>query len=354
MNKQDILNFFNKYQKIPWTSLKNKNNIYYIELEKLFPDSKSMYEKLYRLKHNIIIRPVCKICGGYVEFKTNVGFRKYCSVSCAQHDDEVKNKSTQTKINKYGDPNWNNQQLRKKTMFDKYGGYYSNPEKCKQTCIKKYGVDNYSQSKLFKIKTNNTWSKKTQNEINSFINKIKNTKKIHFNNSNYNNREKANRTCIIKYGENNFAKTYLFLEKQYITKTKNKSWNKSKEEDLCYELLKEKYPDIIRQYRSKLYPFNCDFYIPSKDLYVEYNGSQYHQDHPFNINNENDIKQLNILKEAANKNNRHKFGKLSQYDTMIYVWTDLDVRKRNIAKQNKLNFIEFWNLDDVNNYINQI
>ena len=39
---------------------------------------------------------------------------------------------------------------------------------------------------------------------------------------------------------------------------------------------------------------------------------------------------------------------------MIYVWTDLDVRKRNIAKQNNLNFIEFWNLTDVNKFIQQI
>ena len=38
---------------------------------------------------------------------------------------------------------------------------------------------------------------------------------------------------------------------------------------------------------------------------------------------------------------------------MIYVWTDLDVRKRNIAKENNLNYIEFWNIEELKNWLNK-
>ena len=44
--------------------------------------------------------------------------------------------------------------------------------------------------------------------------------------------------------------------------------------------------DIIRQYYDKdRYPFNCDFYIKSKDLFIEYQGHPSHGYCPFNRNN---------------------------------------------------------------------
>ena len=32
---------------------------------------------------------------------------------------------------------------------------------------------------------------------------------------------------------------------------------------------------------------------------------------------------------------------------MINTWCDSDVKKRNKAKENNLNYIEFWNIDEV-------
>lgn len=59
-------------------------------------------------------------------------------------------------------------------------------------------------------------------------------------------------------------------QKHILSMKQNKSFNKSISEDQCYNLLKEIFPDIIRQYRDVRYPFNCDFYIPSNDLFIEY------------------------------------------------------------------------------------
>ena len=60
-------------------------------------------------------------------------------------------------------------------------------------------------------------------------------------------------------------------------------------------------------------------YVEDKDLYIEYNGTWTHGNHMFDINNENDLKLLNIWKE---KSINHKY-----YNTAIYVWTILDLEK---------------------------
>ena len=44
---------------------------------------------------------------------------------------------------------------------------------------------------------------------------------------------------------------------------------------------------------------------------------------------------------------------LNLYNNAIECWTKRDVNKRNIAKQNNLNYIEFWNINELINYINK-
>ena len=61
--------------------------------------------------------------------------------------------------------------------------------------------------------------------------------------------------------------------KIYKTKKQNHSFNTSSYEDVFYSklLLIFDSEDIIRQYYDDRYPFNCDFYIKSKDLFIELN-----------------------------------------------------------------------------------
>ena len=120
-------------------------------------------------------------------------------------------------------------------------------------------------------------------------------------------------------------------------KNQNKTFNTSKPEEQTYILLKEKYPDIIRQYTSDVYPFNCDFYIPSLDLYIECNYSWTHGGHPFDVNNLDDI---NIVSIWESKNTEY-------YRNAITTWTIRDVNKRITALYNNLNFIEVWNINEI-------
>ena len=136
------------------------------------------------------------------------------------------------------------------------------------------------------------------------------------------------------------------LQKINITKRKNHSFNASKPEQYILQQLQSIFPDTTHQYRSKQYPFNCDFYIPSLDLYIEYNGIWTHGYRPFDEHDKSCIEQLNVWKEKAKTS---KF-----YQTAIYIWTNLDVRKRQCAMDNNLNYRYFYNLKDFNQWYNSI
>lgn len=133
------------------------------------------------------------------------------------------------------------------------------------------------------------------------------------------------------------------LQKQYQTKKKNHSFKSSKAEKYVLQLLQQVFPDTMYQYFSEEYPFTCDFYIPSLDLYIEYHGSWTHGGRPFDENDESCIKQLNVWKEKA---------KMSDfYKNAINTWTIRDIKKRQCAIDNKLNWLAFYSIDDVENFL---
>lgn len=112
----------------------------------------------------------------------------------------------------------------------------------------------------------------------------------------------------------------------------NGTYGTSSDEEKMFPQLQFKYgaDDVIRQYSDDRYPFDCDFYIPSEDLFIEVNKHWTHGGHPFDETNLDDIYQLEQWQEKAKTS---KF-----YQNAIYVWTDLDVRKLKKAKENKLNY----------------
>jgi len=263
-------------------------------------DSKSFKETIYRMYYNIENRPVCKSCGNEVEFlgKSNILFRKYCCNSCSAKSLETIHKKQLTDKEKHnGKLGWNKNtkekiEKRLNTIYNKYGSMSYFQNKVKQTCLNKYGYISPLQVPDILLKRNNTLKLNNHNKF-------------------------------------------------------------SKQEDIVYNILLEKFDkdNIIRQYSSKDYPFNCDFYIKSLDLYIECHFSHFHHYHPFDKNNINDINELNKLNDKS-KIIKNKYNKsTSQYDKIIYTWTDLDVRKLNTFILNNLNYKIFYNLNDVNLWI---
>lgn len=122
------------------------------------------------------------------------------------------------------------------------------------------------------------------------------------------------------------------LSKEYITKKKNNSFNNSKPEEELYKKLQDEYTTkhIYRNYKCERYPFYCDFYILEDDLFIELNAHWTHGGKPFDPNDPECAKKLNIWKE---KSKQSKF-----YENAIKTWTERDVEKQRVAKENNLNY----------------
>lgn len=203
--------------------------------------------------------------------------------------------------------------------------------KQRETVLLKYGVSNVSQVPDVKNKISASHSTPEWKA------KVKETKKLRYGNPNYNNMEKNRQTKLDRYGD----PKYNNPDKNTATKHINHTFNTSSYEKDMYEYLVEKYGHnhVLKEYKDSRYPFNCDFYIDTKDLFIELNIHPCHNFHSFNPNNLDDINKLNILQEKAKTSDYYK--------NIIYVWTVSDPQKQQIASKNKLNYIMLYSKRDI-------
>lgn len=242
--------------------------------------------RLYWILNDLKDFPICK-CQGCCNkigigktIKITVGYGQYCSRQCSAKSDLTKQHLKET--------------FQKKYHVDNPWMAESVKQKITETMLKRHGVKRFTQTKQYR------------NIIKNKLNEIN--------------------------------------EKKYLTHKKNNSFHTSKQEDQIKEWLQYAFPSIKCQYKSERYPFHCDFFIPERDLYIEYLGSWTHGGHPFDLTNEKDIETLNVLLKKSKKSNYYKAA--------IYTWTDLDIRKREIAKKNSLNYVELWSMQEVIEWIN--
>ena len=317
-----------------------------------------VYEIYYRLKNNLKKRPVCIICGKPVKY-TSGHYAKFCSKECQYSDlgkkitKEIKIKSN---LEKYGVEHTSQlkevtdkrtksradhvneiQQHVRESLYKKYGAYdvMHIPhilQKIKNTNLKKFGVEFPLQQ--LKKENSEIYQKISQTCINKFgVDSPLKNKEV---------REKIKQTNIQKYGVDNPLKNKEIWKKSQDNRQIS---SKSKLENNFLNYLKLKYEpdDIITQYKSKEYPYYCDFYIKSINLYIEIQGHWTHNDHPFDINNLNDQQIMNIWRTKSLSD--------KYYKNALNTWTIKDVEKRNTAIQNNLNYLEIFGKTDLNKYI---
>ena len=250
---------------------------------------------------------------------------KFCCYKCGR--EYSREKSIETRQMKAQDPRYYEDIVnkRKNTTKERHGfENYRNVEKSKESCIKKYGVSSnmkseeglkaYQKSLEKKYGVKNQFQREEVKEHN---------KKLHLKN----------------YGVEYVSQSEYYSKKSYETKKKNNSFKVSREELKLRDLLLEKFPDLKYQYKSELYPFQCDFYIPSLELYIEYQGHWSHGGKPFE-GIEEDLKKL---QNWQNKNTPFYLG-------AVETWTKRDVKKRETARQNNLNWIEFFTFEEALEY----
>lgn len=300
--------------------------------DKVYTDSKEdCKEVCLRIINKVENFPLCPICGKPLK---GFGFDTCGSKECRKELREQNKKKTN--LEKYGVENQfqrkeiieylSSKEIRNKfklSLEKKYGKGITNPsqipeakEKRKQTFQNKYGVDNAGQIPEVKEKVIETSLK-------------------HFG-------------CKYYFQTNecrNLRKSPESLEREFKTKKANGTLGVSKAEYDIFDMLKEKFPKAIHQYRSAEYPFNCDFYIPELNLYIEYQGFWTHHTHPYNPKSRLDQQLVKHWKESIYRS--------KMYEDAINTWTVRDPLKRKITKINSLNWIEFWSVNEVKDWLKQ-
>lgn len=291
----------------------------------------------------------CLECGKETDFVSLVkGYRIFCSRKCLNGSQYHIKHCTETYTKNYINNEENRKELNKRTKntcLERYNGIglasQELTKKYNETMLLKYGHINPSQVKEIQEKTKQTNIKKygAENVYASdlIIQKIKET-----------NLERYSETSWAKSKEGreflkNLTNSDEFKNKQYETKKINSTFNTSKTENKLELLLREMFPDLETQYKSIPYPFNCDFYIPSLDLYIEYNGSWTHGGCFYDENNEDNRNTLKKWKEASEHS---RF-----YQNAIETWTKRDLNKLNTALENHLNYIAWFNEEQAYDWI---
>ena len=336
INDEYIKNIFNTSQ-IHESKIKSLSDDILKYLNNRYKDSTSIKETIFRIINNIEIHPKCPECNKLVKvkYRKETPFYSTCGDPNCIHKRKG-NGPKEACIKKYG--------LINVFQLDEV------KEKIKKVCLQKYGVEHHSQS--------NIWKK---NQINKLIERYGVINQFQRNEV----KEKIKKVCLQKYGVEHYNQSNDFKQKMSLiassnefqnkrnnTLSKNHTWNTSKDEEYIFDKLLHIFTNVKRQYKSNLYPYNCDFYIPQIDTYIEYQGSDLHNGRPY-IGNDNDLKEIKIFNEKSQQI-KNKTGKnKTRYDNRIIIWSIKDVEKRNIAKQNNLNYLEFWNIDEFNNWINK-
>lgn len=252
-----------------------------------------------------------------------------------------------TQLDKYKNEKYvfDNLNLKEKVLMFLY------KKNCKQVVNKFYNDD--KRNWMF-IETRDTILEKTvflkeQNTIKNSIYCIMNDiyslpkcltcgKEIKFEESNRHFSKYCSKTCLNLSPE--------IRNKMYLTKKENNTFNTSKFEKEVYEILKKEFGNVIKQYKESRYPYKCDFYIPSRDQFIELNITWTHGGIPFDSNNSTHIIKL--------KNWQEKSKESDFFKNAIKVWTESDVEKLNIAKKNKLNYTMIYWYQNDNDLLDQI
>lgn len=301
--------------------------------EELYKES-DFKEIVYRIKNGIDKVPKCPICGNPCKFN-GIEYNKTCCYSCRGKlniielekksgirsslcKEEVKQKSLITIKNIYGEKIENVSQAeivknkKEKTCLDRYG------------VLNPYQIDTIKYKCIKNLKLNKT----------AIIEKRRKTNLEKYGYEWTLQQYKGKRLPDhIKIPLINAMNSKEVKEKRYNTLKKNNTFRYSKiEEDLNNYLIINNIA-FERQYKSDKYPYYCDFYFPDVDFYLEIQGNWTHGFKPF----ENTKEDLEIVKKWESKNTAF-------YKNAIKNWTITDVQKRNIAKKNKLKFIEVFSI----------
>lgn len=247
--------------------------------------------------------------------------------------EERKVKTRDTIISKYGSQKAYHDYIMSKSLDnkgctrDEYAEHIS--RKMKKTIVSKYGsIENFKAERrkniIAKYGSMEAYRSSRKDTIISKYGSIEA----------YNESVKA--TLVSKYGSME-AYSKAIADAISSTKRKNNTFTTSSTEECIAQKLADDGIRYIRQYKCERYPFHCDFYLEDYDLFIEIQAMWTHGKRPFNPD---DPECMLTLEEWQDKAKTSQF-----YINAIEVWTDSDVRKRDAAKANNINYLEIFSND---------
>lgn len=242
--------------------------------------------------------------------------------------DEIKNRQQESVCKHYGVKHYlqlsEGKKKQEDTCLQQYGVKHAlqNEIFAKRrlaTCMNLYGVPFYSQTEKCKESVHDYFLQKFGVDHPMQLDELK-------------QKMVANHLTI--YGVENPMQRIDVKEKQLETKRLHGTFHTSEAEEKLYKKLCDFFgeSDVKRQYKSQRYPFQCDFYVVSRDMFIELNASPMHNHHWFDIDNPCDLEERDTLLCKHTK----------YYDNVLETWTERDVLKRKTAKEYALNYLVFW------------
>ena len=190
--------------------------------------------------------------------------------------------------------------------------YFGCSSKCVRNYLKFYNIPIRQNSEAVKLERSKRSIDKKRARSRKFINT-------------WSSKSKEEKQTINKKKAN--SNTLESIHKARNTKFNNKTYIKSKSENMFYNklLLYFDESDIERNYcLDERYPYSCDFYIKSRDLFIEYQGHWTHGYEPYNENNACHQEYLQLMKSKG---------------IDMKTWTVRDVNKLNTAIRNNIKLI---------------
>lgn len=243
------------------------------------------------------------------------------------HKDQAKHveKIKQSKKERYGDENYNNRELAKATCVEKYGvdNPFKDIEKIRSSYVEKLGVDHPMRRDDIK---NRVIEKHNYDEI----------------------WDKAHETYKEKTGYDNPGKNPDAIKKMLKSKVANGCYDSPGTSNLEVRLeriLNRKFQTVVSKYRDERYSrdtgyqYECDFYIPELDLFIELNAHPSHFNEPYDCNNESH----RILAEKYRDSD--KLWDRQTYNT----WVVRDAEKIKCARENNLNYVVLYPTNSICN-----
>ena len=145
------------------------------------------------------------------------------------------------------------------------------------------------------------------------------------------------------------------INKIHLAKKKNASYGLSSQHKFCLNWLKSKglTVEVEKQYPNNA-TLHCDAFVKELDLWIEFHYHWSHGNEPFDDSSIQHAQKVDALACKAIEHRQKYCKKRSQYDAAIYTWTNVDVRKRQCAECNKLNYQCFYSMQEFFDYFEKV